>query len=113
MIKNQETQKQATAEAVDLNAMVRRCGQCLFAEGGGDKFEFSNGTTNYRYNCKLLTRKDNIVLLGNEEHFRWENQRACEHFEIATKTLRKREDLDTVKYDFICDGHFEIIKASA
>lgn len=107
-----KTQIDRANSEVNVDRLVKRCGQCLFAEGG-DKFDFKNGTTNYRYDCTLLTRKNNIVLLASgEEHFRWENQRACEHFEIATTTLRKREDLDKQKYDFKCDGHFEILPAS-
>ena len=94
----------------DAKLPVMRCGFCLFAQGG-DEFKFRNGETNYRYECTLLSRNGNIVLLDSRsEHYRWHNQRACEHFEYAgRKSLKKRADLDHTKFYFLSDGHFEIL----
>ncbi len=88
---------------------VMRCGSCLFAQGG-DEFKFRNGETNFRYECTLRSRKGNIVFLDSQsEHYRWHNQKACEHFEGAGKSLKKRADLDHTKFDFLSDGHFEVL----
>lgn len=115
-MKSEKTKTEVQSQDCDSSPVenfVRRCGQCLFAEGG-DKFEFKNGTTNYRYDCTCRSRKDNIVFLDHEpEKFVWENQRACEYFEPTTNHLIKREDLDNTKFDFRCDGHFQIVPASA
>lgn len=88
----------------------KRCGSCLFAQGG-DEFKFRNGETNVRYTCTLMNRKGSIVLLnGDSFHYRWHNQRACEDYEPSSdKTLKKRPDLDKRYYYFLSDGHFEII----
>lgn len=88
---------------------VMRCGSCLFAQGG-DEFKFRNGETDYRYECTLRSRNGNIVFLDSEsENYRWHNQKACEDFEGAGKSLKKRADLDHTKFDFLSDGHFEIL----
>jgi len=87
---------------------VNRCGYCLFAEGG-ETVNFSNGTTNYIYQCILKHRKNNIVVLNfDSEFFRWHNQRACEHFEKVGKILKKREDLNYTEIDYLSDNIFEI-----
>ena len=90
-------------------AGVMRCGSCLFAQGG-DEFKFRNGQTNYRYECTLRSRNGNIVFLDSgSEHYRCDNQKACENFEGAGKSLKKRADLDHTKFDFLSDGHFEVL----
>lgn len=88
---------------------VMRCGDCLFAEGG-KTVKFKNGKTNELYDCTLKSRNGNIVLLDSDirQHV-WHNSIACQHFEIMSKTLKKRADLDKEKYHFACDGHFEIL----
>ncbi|TZF84534.1 hypothetical protein FW774_05975 [Pedobacter sp. BS3] len=88
---------------------VMRCGDCLFAEGG-KTVKFKNGKTNELYDCTLKSRNGNIVLLDSDiRQPVWHNSRACQHFEIMSKTLKKRADLDKEKYHFACDGHFEIL----
>jgi hypothetical protein len=95
--------------ATDGKPPVMRCGSCLFAQGG-DEFKFRNGETNFRYECTLRSRNYNIVFLDSQsEHYRWHNQKACEHFEGAGKSLKKRADLDHTKFDFLSDGHFEVL----
>jgi hypothetical protein len=93
----------------DAKPPVKRCGNCLFAQGG-EQFKFSNGETNYRYKCSLISRDGNIVFLNSGgEYYRWKNQKACEHFESADKSLKKRAELDKTNFYFMCDGHFEVI----
>lgn len=87
-----------------------RCGDCMFAEGG-DVVEFRNGETNVKYKCTLISRNDNIVFLDNlSENYRWQNQKACKHFEGIGKILKKRDDLDNEKLNSSWEGYYEILK---
>jgi len=89
---------------------VKRCGQCLFAEGGWE-VEFNDGAKNIAYHCICIRRDSNIVFLEHRDDnfIVFENQKACANFEPATSILKKRSDIDKEEYFFKCDGYFEII----
>lgn len=89
---------------------IKRCGNCLFAEGGWE-VKFNNGAKNFAFHCTCIHRDSNIVLLEHKDNnfIVFANQKACINFVPSTSKLKKRCDLDEEEYYFKCDGHFEII----